>query len=139
MTFLGRINTATFSDNTTKYTQTTYNATVLNYDPTAMKDGIMHIKDKLEAGRPVMVGVHYTVTYDPPKNSNRATRHFLVVVGYVKEKAGQEFFLFYDPATDDYSSGTSPDNKLFIYRQQNYIQGLHSGKTYTITEIIKTN
>ena len=65
----------------------------------------------------------------------------MVVVGYVKEKNGTEYFLFYDPGRlmDDQADATSPNNKLIINLQQGSIQGYYDRKTYTITEIIKTN
>jgi hypothetical protein len=143
MSFLGRINTATFSDNTKKYTKAEYDAAVLNYDSVAMKEGITHVKDKLEAGRPVMIGVHYLGGSEPPNNVNRATRHFVVAVGYVKEEAGQEYILFYEPTTELRTNGTSSNNKLIINRQQSNIQGYFQNekgsKLYTVTEILKTN
>jgi hypothetical protein len=143
MNFSGRINTATFSNNTKEYTKEEYDAVVLNYNSIAMEDGITHIKDKLESGRPVMIGVHYLGGADPPNNVNRATRHFVVVVGYVKEEAGQEYFLFYEPTAKLRTNGISSNNKLIINRQQSYIQGYFQNekgsKLYTVTEILKTN
>jgi hypothetical protein len=135
----GRINTAMFSDNVKEYTQETYDDAVLNYDSVAMKDGIAHIKDKLEAGRPVMIGVHYLGGSKPPNNANRATRHFIVVIGYVKEEAGEEYFLFYEPTAKLRTKGTSSGNKLIINRQQGNIQGYFGTRLYTITEILKTD
>ena len=51
------------------------------------------------------------------------------------------YFRFYDPGREvsKAANATSPNNKLIINRQQGSIQGTYDNKTYTITEIIKTN
>jgi hypothetical protein len=137
MPVLGKINTATFSDNTTNYTAATYNAATLNYNSIAMSDAIDYIKSKLEAERPVLIGIHYTgADYKPPNNTTRAPRHFMVIVGYKKDANGQESFRYYDPSV----AGTSINNKLIVNRQNNKISGTYkSSETCTLTEVIKTN
>jgi hypothetical protein len=138
----GHIITASFSNNSTTYTKDSYNSAKLNYDTAITQDVVGYVKNKLQSNRPVLIGVHYTNGSSvPPNNANRATRHFMVIVGYRKEKNGNEYFLFYDPGrtTERQSSATSPNNKLIINRQQGSIQGSYDDKTYTITEIIKTN
>jgi hypothetical protein len=141
MAVLGRINTATFSDNTTKYTKDTYNTATLNYDAIAVSDAIDYVRSKLKTGRPVLIGIHYTgATNRPPNNINRATRHFMVIVGYKKEANGQESFRYYDPGRTNEIDGTSVNNKLIINRQNNRISGTYKNtQTCTLTEVIKTN
>jgi hypothetical protein len=141
MAIVGKITTANFSNNTKTYTQTEYNAAILNADSVAMKDAIMYMKTKLQSNRPILIGVHYTSAVGQVNNTNRATHHWMVIKSYKKEQNGQEYFLFYDPgrsvAQED--EATSDDNKLIVNRQLSKIQGIYRRKTYTITEIIKTN
>jgi len=90
-------------------------------------------------GLPVLIGTHYISDKGRiPNNANRATRHFMVVVGMGME-GGSLYFRFYDPGTSDELSATSEGNKLVVNRQQGSIQAWYLGKTYTITEIVKLN
>jgi len=92
-------------------------------------------------GLPVLIGTHYNSKDGRiPNNANRATRHFMVVVGMGME-GGSLYFRFYDPGrgVDYESSATSEGNKLVVNRQQGSIQGSYQDYTYTITEILKLN
>ncbi|MDR0691805.1 MAG: C39 family peptidase, partial [Prevotellaceae bacterium] len=142
MTTSGNITTAYFNDNISAYTLATYNSAALNYNAAKTNEAVEYVKSRLKSNRPVLIGVHYVnKKLDPPNNINRATRHFMVIIGYVKEKNGTEYFLFYDPGRlmDDQADATSPNNKFIINLQQGSIQGNYDDKIYTITEIIKTN
>lgn len=141
MTVFGIIKTANFSNNTSKYTKDSYNSATLNYNMGNLDDAVKYIKDRLNAGRPVLIGVHYTNgSSTPPNNPNRATRHFMIVVGTGIE-GGNSYFRFYDPGrkTENQINAISPTNKLIINRQKGSIQGSYNDRTYTITEIIKNN
>jgi hypothetical protein len=142
MPTFGIITAANFSDNTTNYTATAYNNATLNSSATAMDEAITYMQEKLKNGRPVLIGVHYTgATYDPPNNkTNKATRHFMVVVGYQK-KGDTIKILFYDPGRnkDNKNEATSSNNVLEVNREKGCIQGIYRNSTYTLTEVIKTN
>jgi hypothetical protein len=141
MPTFGTIVTANFSNNNTKYTATTYDNASLNKDTVAVNNAINYMKEKLKSGRPVLIGVHYTgVTYNPPNNNNRATRHFMIVVGYEK-KGGVIKFWFYDPGRDvsKESEATSINNVLLVNKEKGCLQGTYQNITYTLTEVVKTN
>ena len=141
MPVFGKINLATFSDNSGTYTSATYNAATLNYDTESFVDAVKYIKDKLRSGLPILIGTHYTNgTSTPPRNNNRATRHFMVVVGMGME-GDNLYFRFYDPGrgVSSRSYATSINNKLTISRKQGFIQGNYQNRTYTITEVVKVN
>jgi len=92
-------------------------------------------------GLPVLIGTHYNSKDGRiPNNANRATRHFMVVVGMGME-GDNLYFRFYvlGRGVDYESSATSEDNKLVVNRQQGSIQGFYQNHTYTITEILKLN
>jgi hypothetical protein len=140
MSVLGKINIATFSNNSVTYTKETYNAAILNYDLSSTEEGLNYIIDRLRAGKPVLIGIHYTNGSKPPNNTNRATRHFMVVVGYKKDANGQESFRYYDPGRKTETDGASINNKLIVDKTQNSISGTYKNtETCTITEIVKTN
>ena len=102
--------------------------------------GIKYIKDEIKKNnRAVVIGVHYSDRGKKPRgNNNKATYHFMVVVGYGEDDIGQ-YFKFYDPGrTEDYKEdATTKINKL--YTKNNFIEGEYRDKTYTITEIVKYN
>ena len=135
----GTITLATFSNNNKNYNKDTYNAEPLIYRTEELNNGIQYMINKLQQGRPIIIGAHYINTnYGPPNNPNKATRHFVVIVGYVRNN-NQEYFLFYEPATSDITVGASQNNRLSVNRQEGYIRGTNNGKTYTITGITQTN
>ncbi|NJK96450.1 MAG: hypothetical protein HC905_17425 [Bacteroidales bacterium] len=140
-TIFGNIKMAYFSDNTSKYSKDSYNITPLNSNSGNIEAAIKYIKDKLKAGRPVIIGVHYdNGTTKPPNNSNRAKRHFMIVVG-IGIEGDNEYFRFYDPgrSISNMSAATSSKNKLILNRQKGLFQGTYNDKNYTLTEILKTN
>jgi TANFOR domain-containing protein len=141
MTISGIINTASFTDNSSTYNFSAYNSATLNFNSENLNDAIKHMKDKLKIGRPILIGVHYNNgTTNPPNNANRATRHFMVIVGMGVE-GENTYFRFYDPGRSLSNEGnaTSPNNRLIVNYQQGSIQGDYNDGTYTITEIFKTN
>ena len=135
----GRIDLATFSNNSTSYDLSTYNAATLIHHGDKLVEAVKYMKDRLRRGLPVLIGTHYNSEDGRiPKNANRATRHFMVVVGMGME-GDNLYFRFYDPGTSDELSATSEGNKLVVNRQQGSIQGFYQNHTYPITEILKLN
>jgi len=139
---LRRINLATFSDNFSSYTVTAYNTAIINFENERFVEAIRYIKDNLRNGLPVLIGTHYINlnTTRVPNNLNRATRHFMVVVGMGME-GDNLYFRFYDPGRglSNESAATSISNKLIINRHNSSIQGQYQGRTYTLTEIVVVN
>jgi hypothetical protein len=135
-------NIAGFADNTSTYTKGSYNAAILTYNhENNINKAVEDVENKIKAGKPVLIGVHYTNGPAPPNNKNRATRHFMVIVGMGIDSENNRYFRFYDPGkeVEQRMDAISPNNKLFFYAKQNKIQCNYNGETYTITEIIITN
>lgn len=140
MNVLGNITLASFTDNLSKYSKDSYNSTVLNSNSNNIETALKYVKDKLNSGRPVIIGVHFgNGNSAPPNNANKATRHFMVIVGLGSE-GDNEYFRFYDPgrSIQNETAATSPNNKFVLNRQKGFFQCSYNDKTYTITEIIKT-
>lgn len=137
----GSIDLATFSNNNTSYDLSTYNAATMIHHGDKLVEAVKYMKNRLRRGLPVLIGTHYNSKDGRiPNNANRATRHFMVVVGMGME-GGSLYFRFYDlgRGVDYESSATSEGNKLVVNRQQGSIQGSYQDYTYTITEILKLN
>ena len=135
----GSIDLATFSNNNTSYDLSTYNAATMIHHGDKLVEAVKYMKNRLRRGLPVLIGTHYISDKGRiPNNANRATRHFMVVVGMGME-GDNLYFRFYDPGTSKELSATSEDNKLVVNRQQGSIQGSYQDYTYTITEILKLN
>ena len=72
-------------------------------------------------------------------NSNKATYHFIVIVGKGYDRnARKHYFRYYDVNTLNRSDATNESNKLYIEKAQRLIQGARGNeRTYTITEVRK--
>ena len=95
------------------------------------------VKSNKEGGKPVVVGVHYDKNRTP-YNINKATRHFVVIVGKGYDKdSRRKYFIFYEVGVRDTDilSAKSPDNKLYVDESQRRIVGQKGEKTYTVTEV----
>ena len=139
LTVKGKITLASFSDNTKTYTKDEYNTEPLVYDKNNIDDGFNYIKSELQAHRPVLIGVHQTNRgKDPPNNKNRATCHWMIVVGIGMEN-GVKYIRFFDPgrSVDNHNDATSVDNKLKYYSNNGCYSGIYRGEFHTLTEIIK--
>ena len=137
----GVITTSTFSDNTSIYTLDMYLNGTLNFNSLKAQEASTYMMDKIKNGYPVLIGVHYTAsTSAPPNNTNRATRHFMVVVGAGKVN-GQKYFRFYDPGrgVNNEAAATSVNNKLYFSEVDGKIQGIYNDRIYSLTEVLKTN
>jgi hypothetical protein len=137
----GIIQTATFANNSTTYNSTTYNSANLTYEQSKGIEAELYLTSEIRLGRPILIGVHYTNgTHDPPNNTNKATRHFMVVVG-MGISNGKKYFRFYDPgrSVSQQASATSPNNRLFFDSTNGTFIGDYYDRVYTLTEVIKTN
>ncbi|MEQ8683837.1 MAG: hypothetical protein RIE86_01030, partial [Imperialibacter sp.] len=136
----GVIVTATFEDNSTRYTRDGYNSAQLVNNSNNIEAAIIYVKDKLKRGRPVIIGVHYTNgTSTPPNNNNRATRHFMIIVG-IGTLDDKLYFRFYDPGRSlaNAANATSPENILVVDKESGKVEGNYYNRTYSLTEIVKT-
>lgn len=99
-------------------------------------NAISYIKNEIKYYKhPVVVGVHYSNRGKKPYgNSNKATYHFMVVVGYGEDENGL-YLKLYDPGrTEDYKDKAT---NIKLYVTDSFVTGKYQGKDYTITEIIK--
>lgn len=105
--------------------------------------GVLYLKSALKSSIPVVAGVD-----DAPgsPNSDKVTDHFVVIVGMGSDDKGK-YFLFYDNATSDKTSGTSDKNRLYCNCDQFQLKGTGDNsyardsqyKSYTVTQIRETN
>ena len=136
---IGTIKVAYFADNDKNYNLSEYNSTPLIYDANAVDEAYNYIKSELEANRPVLIGVgHNKSSGNVPNNSNRATRHFMVVVGIGNEN-GVRYIRFFDAGREkqNESDAKSDANKLYLDHSLNYYSGFYNKNNYTLTEVIK--
>jgi hypothetical protein len=132
--------TASFANNTMEYTSLQYNDAELTCNSTEINKAVSHLENTLKEDKTILIGVHYTNgTTTPPKNINRATRHYMVVVG-MKRENNILSFRFYDPgrSQDNMSSATSESNYLTV-EPDGCVTGNYYNRTYTLSEVLKTN
>lgn len=116
------------------------------YSPSIKQDievnvqkGVDIIINNLNKGKSVVVGVDHGVNSESEKNnSNKATDHFVNVVGYGKDKKGY-YFSYYDNAIEGgESAGTNlQNNKLYYNSKTNQFEddsGIH-GRKIIMTEV----
>ncbi|MDR1554054.1 MAG: hypothetical protein LBS69_11430, partial [Prevotellaceae bacterium] len=109
----------------------------LQADATKFEESISYIDETLKSGNPVLIGVHYKNNKDKLYNANKATLHYMIIVGKI-HKNGKEYYWFYDPAKTVQSYGVAVTNLLEIDRNKNMIHGIYQNdKPYTITEVRK--
>ena len=94
------------------------------------------IKPNKQGGKPVVIGVHYNHDY-ASKNSNKATYHFVVVVGKGYDRDVRKYYYrYYEVGTSDLSIALSPRNKLYVDKEQRTLSGIGARDIYyTVTEI----
>ncbi len=97
---------------------------------------ISYIDKSLKAGKPIVIGVHYNNNYPKTYNTNKATFHFMVIIGKIY-KNDKVYYRFYDPGRTNELNGKSENNLLKIDNKQNLIYGDYRSKTYTVTEVRK--
>ena len=103
------------------------------------QDSIDLLNTMLDQGRPVLIGVNRKKT--SVGNANKATSHFVVIVGreYNPAKARYEF-RFYDPGTSYIAKGTNESNVFFKDDKTGQFVGesFYNKTKYTITEVRPT-
>ena len=114
------------------------------------EERLSYMKDQLKQGNPIVIGVHRYSTDAPYNDSNKATRHFVLVVGMgYDDVTRKNYFSFFEVGTNpvnELTVGTNPNNRLYLDSEQKTVSGyttmLPNGSTvhpfYTITEI-RTN
>ena len=108
----------------------------LQFNSEKFTEAITYIDATLKSGNPLVIGVHYTNTHNGAYNSNKATFHYMVLVGkYYKNK--KEYYRFNDPGRTSEANGKAETNLLEIDKTNNKISCTYNGKTYTITEVRK--
>ncbi len=103
---------------------------------TKFKESIEYIDATLKSGNPVLIGVHYNNDHGGTYNTNKATFHYMVIVGKVY-KNSKAYYRFYDPGRTSEINGKAETNLLEIDKSKEMIHGLYNNKTYTITEVRK--
>jgi hypothetical protein len=102
-------------------------------------ESITYIDETLTTGKPVLIGVHYQNEYPSTYNTNKATFHYMVIVGKIY-KNDKEYYWFYDPGRESINEvkAKAATNLLEIDKNRNMIHGIYKNdKPYTITEIRK--
>lgn len=91
---------------------------------TKLSQGLSYLKYALSAGIPVIVGIDDAPGH--PRNLDKTTDHFIVIVGMGTDSFGK-FFRFYDNASGEVAQGASDNNKLYY----NSATGLITGNSQT--------
>ena len=94
------------------------------------------IKPNNKGGKPVLIGVHYDHNV-PSKNANRATYHFVIIVGKGYDRnMRKHYYRYYEVGTQDSSMALSTRNKLYVDKSQGVLSGIGARDLfYTVTEI----
>jgi len=108
----------------------------LQANSSLFKSSLTYIDTTLKAGKPVIIGVHYSNDKNGTYNSNNATFHFMVIVGKV-HKNDKVYYRFYDPGRTIEIYGKSETNLLEIDMIKEMIHCLYNNKIYTVTEVRK--
>jgi hypothetical protein len=128
------IDIATLKNNSSWKTQSDLQA-----DAAKFNESITYIDETLAAGKPVLIGMHYENDKDKLYNTNKATLHYMIIVGKIY-KNNKEYYWFYDPGRGvQYElEAKSQTNLLEIDRNKSMIHGIYKeNKPYTITEVRK--
>lgn len=88
------------------------------------KAAISYMISALTNGIPVFIGVD-NIKGAPPKNADKSTDHFIVIVGMDTDSRGNKYFQFYDSSTNNIAKATSSKNRLYY----NPTTGKISGET----------
>ncbi|PQL95925.1 PAAR-like protein [Apibacter adventoris] len=111
--------------------------TALVFYEDKMKEGLSYLDKALNEGKPVMVGVNHTFKYGTYGNINEwTTDHYILIVARYCEN-GELYYQFWDVGTK------TGDNKKYRFKlsQEGHLisESTYSGKTYTVTQIRRTN
>lgn len=107
----------------------------------SFEEGLNYLKSTIKpnklGGKPVVVGVHYQRN-KKPYNHNKATYHFIVIVGKGYDRNLRKYyFRYYDVGKPSLDEGTNAGNKLYIDETQKKITAIDGKRTYTLTEVRK--
>lgn len=108
----------------------------LQANTSLFKTSLSYIDTTLRGGKPIVIGVHYSNDKNGTYNSNKATFHFMVIVGKI-HKDGKAYYRFYDPGRTSETNGKAKTNLLEIDMTKEMIHGSYNNKTYTVTEVRK--
>jgi hypothetical protein len=125
------IDIATLKSNSSWKEQSDLQADVVKFN-----ESITYIDEMLKLGKPVLVEVHYQNEKDKLYNANKATLHYMVIVGKIYRN-DKEYYWFYDPGISDEIKGKAAINLLEIDKNRNMIHGIYKDKPYTTTEVRK--
>lgn len=103
---------------------------------TSYDEAMKLLNDQLDNNLPTIVGVNRSTS--TVGNVNKATSHFVVVVGRIEE-GKYTGYRFYDPGTSFESKGTSTENILWL-REDGIASGnsKYTSRLYTLTEVRPT-
>lgn len=94
-----------------------------------------YIDSRLKLGKPVLIGVHYENDKDRLYNANKATLHYMVIIGKIHRR-DKEYYRFYDPGRTKENVGVAATNLLEIDENKHMIHAIYKDdKEYTITEV----
>ena len=98
-------------NNSIKLTNASSGYPIPSGNSNVLSQGIHEIDRHLDAGRPIMVGVHYGNTAGPNPDG---TRQFVIITGRLYSSQGGVCYRFMDCGSWDSAKGCSPSNLLFI-------------------------
>lgn len=114
--------------------------------PSVARQAVAYINGALQQGTPVLVGVQYH-TGIHPSNEDKATDHFIVIVGSGVDAMGRKYYLFFDNAANYKlaAEGASDQNRLYWDETNGTLQGAtkatysdNQTKFYKLTQVRKT-
>lgn len=113
---------------------------------TVARQGVAYIVGALQQGTPVMVGVQYH-TGTHLSNADKATDHFIVLVGAGVDADGKKYFSFYDNAANYKlaAEGANDQNRLYWNETTATLEGATKAtysdnytRFYKVTQVRKT-
>jgi hypothetical protein len=94
---------------------------------TRTREAISYLIDALGKKIPVLIGVDNRLGTPSPKNLDKSTDHFVVIVGMGTDAVGK-YFQFVDSSTNNISTGASYSNRLYY----NPATGKITGRTANV-------
>jgi peptidoglycan hydrolase-like protein with peptidoglycan-binding domain len=81
--------------------------------PQGNTEALKYVRNQLEAGKPVMIGVNYKP--GTGRSNTNDIDHYVVVTGMGVDQAGRQYLTFNDPQFPDAASGSdkNPKNRLY--------------------------
>lgn len=91
-------------------------------------EGISQLQNELLTGRRVIVGVYYG--RNKAYNHNKATQHFVAVVGYGVDESGEPYFQYWSPGSMFESRGANPANRFYFHTNARLWWGWSPARVY---------